>query len=298
MHVTLMGALINVAIDPFFIFMLKLGFEGAAIAAAIARASQAVVGLAGVLGVHRFGVRPQLASVLADAPALARVALPAVLTNIATPFANTFTTAQVAGFGDAAVAAWAVWGRINPVAFGAVFALSGAIGPIIGQNFGAGDFGRVRMALTQALKVNLLFCTLAWMALWVTAPWLAPRLGALGEAGELTVQACRWLSPLFVFLGALFIANGAFNTLGFAKVATAFNWGRATLGTIPFVWIGGTYFGAIGTFAGSIGGAVLFGTLAVWVAYRQVARLGQTGRAEPRAGSSRPDTARSSPPER
>ena len=49
----------------------------------------------------------------------------------------------MADYGEAAVAGMAIVARIMPVAVGVIFALSGAIGPIMGQNFGAGQQDRV-----------------------------------------------------------------------------------------------------------------------------------------------------------
>jgi hypothetical protein len=52
-----------------------------------------------------------------------------------------------------------------------------------------------------------------------------------------------------------------------------FNWGRATVGTVPFVWIGATQFGAAGVIAGQALGAVAFGIGAVMVCFRVIDRL-------------------------
>ncbi len=41
----------------------------------------------------------------------------------------------------------------------------------------------------------------------------------------------------WVSVALLLVANAVFNTLGRAHVATMFNWGRATLGTVPFLWL-------------------------------------------------------------
>ena len=68
---------------------------------------------------------------------LAAVALPAIAANLATPFGNGYALHIYADYGDAAVAASAVIDRIVYVAFAVVFALTGAIGPILGQNLGA-----------------------------------------------------------------------------------------------------------------------------------------------------------------
>ena len=233
MLVTLVGAIVNTALDPIFIFVLGLGIHGAAIASALSRLAVLGIGLYGVIRVHGLMGRPKLRPFLSDVPAVLAVAMPAVLTNIATPVSNAYITAAIAPFGDSAVAGWAILGRIMPVAFGAIFALSGTVGPILGQNYGARAPDRVRETYTQALKVTLAFTAAAWLLLAVFAEPLARAFQATAEAAALIVLFCRWLAPLFVFLGALFVSNAAFNTLGRPHVSTALNWGRATLGTFP-----------------------------------------------------------------
>ena len=84
---------------------------------------------------------------------------------------------------------------------------------------------------------------------------------------------CRALAPLFVFLGALFVSNATFNTLGRPHYSSFLNWGRATLGTMPFVTAGAYLAGAPGVLAGSMLGGLVFGTLAVWLAYRWIDKL-------------------------
>ncbi len=273
MNVTLIGAVGNTLLDVVLILGLGLGIHGAAIASAIARVIMMAIGLYGVIWVHDLGGRVRLPTVVADAPALIAVAVPAVLTNIATPFANAYVTRAMAPFGDSAVAGWAILGRLTPVAFGAIFALSGAVGPIIGQNYGAGDFTRMRTALTHSLVVTAAFTGLAWLILAVLARPITLSFDARGETAGLIVFFCRVLAPLFVFLGALFVANATFNTLGRPHYSTALNWSRATLGTIPFVTAGAYLAGAPGVLTGSMLGNLVFGLFAVWLAYRWIDEL-------------------------
>ena len=270
MLVTLVGAIVNTALDPIFIFAFGLGIHGAAIASALSRLAVLGIGLYGVIVVHGLMGRPKLRLFLSDAPAVFAVAGPAVLTNIATPVSNAYITAAIAPFGDSAVAGWAIVGRIMPVAFGAIFALSGTVGPILGQNFGARAPDRVREAYTKALTVTVVFTAAAWLVLAAFAEALARVFQASGEAAELILLFCRWLAPLFVFLGALFVSNAAFNTLGRPHVSTALNWGRATLGTIPFVHAGAMLAGAPGVLVGNMVGGVVFGLVAVWLCYRMI----------------------------
>lgn len=279
MHVTLVGAAVNVALDPLLIFGAGLGIEGAAIASSVARLAVLGVGLYGASRIHDLIGPVSLSTAIADAPRFLGIAVPAVLTNIATPAANAYVTAAIAPFGDEAVAGWAMIGRIIPVAFGAIYALSGTIGPILGQNLGARDFDRVRDGITQALLVTGAFTAAAWLLLALAVDPLIALFGAKGVAAELMRLFCRWLAPLFVFLGALFVANAAMNVLRRPHLATVFNWGRATLGTVPFVLLGGKIAGAHGALAGNMVGAIPFGLAAAWMSYRIVDRLA----AEPEA---------------
>lgn len=273
MHVTLSGAAANFILDLFFILHLGWGIEGAAIASALARLAIVGIGLYGVMGVHKLMGRPKLKTLLQDAPAFAKIGIPAVLTNVATPVGNAYVTAAMAAFGNDAVAGWAIIGRITPVAFGALYALSGSVGPILGQNFGARRPERMQAVLTQSLLVVAAFTAFAWAMLAIFASALADAFNATGDARALIIYFCRWLSPLFAFLGVLFVANALFNTLGRAHYSTVFNWGRATIGTVPFVIWGAQIAADEGVLAGNMIGGIFFGIAAVVVAYRLIAHI-------------------------
>ncbi len=273
MNVTLAVAIVNIILDPIFIFGLGLGINGAALASTTARCVSMCVGLYGVMRLHGLMGRPRWRTFSTDARALGAVAVPAILTNIASPISNAYVTAAIAPHGDSAVAGWAIIGRIIPVAFGAVYALSASIGPIFGQNWGAGAHDRMRDTFTQSLQVTAAFTVVAWVVLALLAHPLADAFNAQGEAAALIVFFCRWLSPLFVFLGVLFVANAAFNTLGRPHYSTALNWGRATLGTVPFVAAGSVLAGSYGVIAGNMLGGIVFGLAGVWLCYRLMDEL-------------------------
>jgi putative MATE family efflux protein len=268
MNVPVISSLFQLTIEPLLIFTLGLGMTGGAIGLVLGRVAMVAVGLWGAIGVHRMYTRTTRAQFAADVPALSRVAIPAVATNLATPFANLFSTAMIARFGDDAVAAWAIAGRIAPVAFGVVFSLSGAVGPIIGQNYGARAYERVRAGYLDGLKANLALCAVATVALIGLEPFIIRAFSVTAKTEELVRFYCFYVAPQFHFVGLMFVANAAFNVLGRAQVATALNWARATLGTIPLVWIGGHFAGAEGAFFASSAGGFVFGPIAAWVAYR------------------------------
>ncbi len=285
MYVTLLGGGVNVLLDPLLIFSAGLGVDGAALASVAARLAMLAMGLWGLFRIHHLHGGSSPRALRRDAPVITAIALPAVLTNIATPVGNAFATNALADFGDGAVAGWAVVGRIIPVAFGVVFALSGAVGPIIGQNLGARRFERLHQTLREALKFNLLYILLVWAILAASAELVVALFNAHGEAAFLIRLFCYGLNPLFGLFGLLFVANAAFNNLGHPHYSTLFNWARATLGTAPLVFVGGALAGAGGALAGYLLTGPLFGSAALVTAWRLIERLKRNPDAAPTRGS-------------
>jgi len=271
MNVTLFGAIAVAAMDPIFIFALHLGLEGAAISTVLSRLMMAWIGLRNLSKLGLLGPLdlPRAAGDLRD---VGRVAGPAILSNLATPVASSYVTHTMAQFGVAAVAGQATIDRIVPVAFGVVFALTGAVGPIMAQNLGAGRTDRVRETLRASLIFMLVAVLLAWGLLAAVQDLLALAFSSKGVAAGLLHLFCSWIAGSWIFVGALFVGNTAFNNLGRPGLATVVNWGRATLGTIPFVYVG-SRFGPEGVLIGGAAGSVVFGLLALVLAFWVTDRL-------------------------
>ena len=236
MLVTMIAGVVAVVLDPLFIFGLGLGIDGAAWVMVIARASVGVLALWYLIEVHHVlarigprGIAPMLRPFFV-------IAVPATLTQMSTPFGNALLTHFIAAFGDGAVAGWAVISRLTVLAFGGIFALSGAIGGILGQNYGAGLMARVR----RVYRNSVLFCvayTLAAWALLYLARDLVARLFGLGAEGAVVVDAFVGIAAGgFIFTGSLYVANAAFNTLGRPLWSTGFNWARDGFVLFPFAW--------------------------------------------------------------
>jgi Na+-driven multidrug efflux pump len=275
MNVTLFAALATAVMDPVLIFGLHLGLQGAAISTVLSRCMLAMLGWRGAARRHDMIARPSSQALAGDVAAIFRIAGPALLTNFATPVGAAYVTRSMAVFGPDAVAGQATIDRISPVAFGLVYALSGAVGPIIAQNVGAARLDRVREALRDSFAFVAVTVLAAWAILALAQGLVVRAFSAGGVTAELVHLFCSWLAAGFLFTGALFVANAAFNNLGYPVLSTVFNWGRATLGTIPFVTYG-AHFGPVGLLIGQAAGSVIFGTLAVITAFRIVNRLGRT----------------------
>ncbi len=270
MAATLWGAVANAALDPILIFGLHLDLTGAAIASVVSRVVIAGVSLLPIIKHHGGFDRPTVAGLQADLRPVYAIAGPAILTQVATPVGQAIVTRMVSGYGEAAVAGMAIVGRLTPVALGVIFALSGAIGPIIGQNYGAGRMDRVRRAFLDGLLFTGLVIAAVTLILFVLRAPIADLFHAEGVTRDIVYLFCGPLCLLFFFNGAIFIANAACNNLGKPLVSTVINWGRHTIGTVPFAWWLGLSWGAQGVLVGQAAGGVLFGVLAAWLALRMI----------------------------
>jgi putative MATE family efflux protein len=272
MMATVWGGLVNAVLDPILIFGLDLDLTGAALASVAARIT---IGMTAVIPIIRFYggfERPSRAELTGDLSPVFAIAGPAILTQLATPIGQAFVTRSMAEYGEDAVAGMAIVARITPVAFGVTFALSGAIGPIIGQNFGAGQHDRVRGAFRDGLIFTAVVVAVVSAALFALRWPIAGLFNADGLTRDLVFLFAGPLALMFFFNGVLFVANAAFNNLGHPFYSTWLNWGRHTLGTIPTALLGGWLLGAPGILIGQAFGGLVFGLWAWWLATRVMAR--------------------------
>ena len=276
MLTTLSGALIHLALDPILIFAMNLGVNGAAIASVFARVTFLVVAVSRIYVKHKLLTTPKISILSRNSPTILNIALPAILTNCATPLGNAFVLYSLAKFGTDYVAGYAVISKIIPVCFAFIFSLSGAVGPILGQNYGAKEWRRIKRAMLDAHKVNLLFCILISIILLMCSNLLIYSFNMSGQAADIIDFFCSFIAFTFIFNGMLFLSNAALNNLGSPKTSSVLNVGKATLGTIPFVIYGGMAWGAPGILIGQALGSAMFGLLGVIIARRLVHRIAFT----------------------
>ncbi|MEM8555942.1 MAG: MATE family efflux transporter [Pseudomonadota bacterium] len=270
MTATIAGGLVNAVLDPILIFGLGLDLTGAALASVAARLTIAALGLLPVIRHHGGFCRPTVPSMVRDFMPIFVIAVPAILTQLATPVGQAYVTRSMAEFGEAAVAGMAMVGRLVPVAFAVIFALSGAVGPIIGQNYGAGRRDRVAGAFRDALLFTALVVVVMAALLFALRHSLVWLFQAEGLSRDLVLLFCGPLALAWFFNGVIFVTNAAFNNLGRPLLSTLVNWGRHTIGTIPFVMLGGWWLGAEGVLIGQAVGGFFFAILAFALAQRVI----------------------------
>nr|WP_309502270.1 MATE family efflux transporter [uncultured Roseovarius sp.] len=270
MYPALVGGGVNAVLDPILIFSLGLGLDGAAIATVLARLATMLTAF--YPAIRRYGafVLPSPQCVMRDFRVALQIAVPAVLATIATPVGVAIVTREMAKHGTDAVAALAVINRMTPVVFAVVLALSGSLGPIIGQNFGAGQMGRVRTAFFDGLIFVGLYVVVVSVLLFALRAPIADLFDATGGMRMLIFLFCGPLALATFFNGAIFVANASFNNLGHPSYSTWINWGRHTLGTWPLAMAGGTLWGASGVLIGQAVGGVIFAGIAIWLSLRLI----------------------------
>ncbi|MEL7091851.1 MAG: MATE family efflux transporter [Pseudomonadota bacterium] len=270
MMATIYAGAVNAVLDPILIFGLGLDLTGAALASVAARLAMAAGAVWPILR-HHGGFEPlNMSGLRADLGPLVTIGVPAILTQLATPVGQAIVTRAMAEYGEEAVAGMAIVGRLMPVSFAVVFALSGAVGPIIGQNYGARDFARVRAGFRAALMFTGIVVVVIAAALFLLRGPIVALFDATGLARDLVFLFCGPLALLFFFNGALFVSNAAFNNLGHPFYSTWMNWGRNTVAMVPLVLMGSWVFGAKGVLVGQALSAVVFGVLACWLALRTI----------------------------
>ena len=198
------------------------------------------------------------------------IALPAILTNLATPIGNAYVTRSIAEFWDSAVAGMSMIWRISPVAFAVIFALSGAIGPIIGQNLWAGKCDRVKETVISSIKFSTLYILAISSVLFLFRNMIVDAFNLVWQARELGILFLSILSWLFVFQAMVFIANAVFNNVWLAKNSTIINFLKATIFTMPFVYYGAQNYGASGVLYWQAIGSIFIWIIALWWCFRSI----------------------------
>ena len=270
MSATIVGGVVNAVLDPIFIFGFDWGLDGAAWASVAARCSILAFALWPIIRSHKSIALPSFSGLRRDSWQILALAVPAILTNLATPVGSAIITREMASYGSDAIAGVAIITRLTPLVFALVYALSGAVGPVVGQNFGARYYHRVRATVLASLKfVSLYVCAVA-LLLYLLRPYIAALFDASGLTRELVYLFCGPLALGFIFTAALFVANATFNNIGHPLYATWLNWGRHTLGTWPPALAGAAIWGAPGILIGQTLGGLVFGIIAVWLSYYSI----------------------------
>ncbi len=264
------AAATNTLLDPLLIFgwglFPALGIKGAALATTIARAGTLIASLAFLHFRERLLVLtfPGLKGMVKSWRSLLSVGLPAAATNLISPLSVGFVTSLIARYGASAVASFGLASRLEAFALIAPLALSASLGPFVGQNWGAQQYGRVKRALQLSFWFCLSWGVLVAILLGTAAPEIAAWFDSDPEVVASTTVYLKLVPISYGALGIVFTSSSAFNALGKPLPALGMSGVRLLLLYIPLTYLGSRLFGLFGIFGAACLSNGIVG-LAVWL---------------------------------
>ena len=273
MMTVMIGAVINIVLDPLFIFVFKLGVRGAAIATIIAQFVSAAWVLKFLFGKHTpirltfKGFRPDF-GIIVKIMALGVTDFCFAITNSAVSmFSN--ARLQVLG-GDSWVGAMTVISSIREVVLTVMHGVSGAAKPIMSYNYGAKQFKRVKSASNYMLVIVLGYFIIVWALLMFIPGFFAGLFTEESGVYQCSITAIRVFFCLQFFMALQTAGQSTFTSLGMARHALFFSLFRKAILVIPLVYILPNMFnlGVLGVFAAEpvsdvIGATACFVTMKV-----------------------------------
>ena len=169
--------------------------------------------------------------------ALGRVAGPAALSNSINPIGLAVLTSLIANQGAAAVGGFGIGGRLQTFAVVPLLGLSSSIGAIVGQNWGANERGRARVAMLQAFG----FCVVYGLLSALVLNAFRGTFARFFSEDQATLEAAMRYLEIAVWgyagYGLLIVTNGAFNAIDRATLALLLSAGRVLLVMVPVAWL-------------------------------------------------------------
>lgn len=271
----LLTSLLNLLLDPILIFgfgpIPGLGLPGAAWATLAAFSGAGLMLMLALRGrgwLERQGV---MAEMRTSAGPFARIAGPAMVSQLMPPLASMLATGLVAGMGASAVAAWGLASRLEGFSIVLVLGMTMALPPWLGRCFGAGDWAQVERLMGSAARMVLMWQVSLGIVLAVLARPLADLLVESTEVREYLALLIRFLPPSYGLLGVCILVVSASNALGWPMRAMLISFLRLFACYLPFLWLGSHLGGFTGLALGAAIGNLLAGAMA-WSGYRRALR--------------------------
>lgn len=214
------GALINIILDPIFIFGLgpvpALGTAGAAIATVIGQIVAMFLGIIitqkkvreiqlSVRGFHLDGMIMK---------AMYRIAIPAILMQSIMSFMTVMMNMILAPFSEMAVSVFSIYYKLQQFVFMAVLGMNNALIPILSYNYGANQMERIRESIRFALWMSCVIMAIGTVVFQLFPTQLLYLFDAKEAMLSIGIPALRTISVSFVFAGISMVLCSVFQALG------------------------------------------------------------------------------------
>lgn len=240
MMTVLVGAILNIILDPIFIFGLKMGVKGAAVATVISQGVSALwvvrflTGPKTLIKIKKDYLRIELKILL---PCLGLGLAPFVMQATESILFISFNTSLLKYGGDLAVGAMTILSSVMQFAMLPLVGLTQGGTPIIGFNYGAGNASRVKESFILLLKASLVYSVGLW-ALVMFFPQIFARIFTKDpELINMTIKALRIYMAGSLLFGIQISCQQTFIALGNAKTSVFLAVLRKIILLIPLIYI-------------------------------------------------------------
>lgn len=274
--IMIMGAVINIILDPFLIFgwgpFPRLEVQGAALATLIGNCIAAIFGFYLVV-FHRKAISfvdMTYGSMKRAWRIIGQVGLPAAGTNIIVPVA-TFSAVAIIGvtLGEADVAAFTVASRAEMLSVGLLYALSACIGAITGRNGGAGKTERVRIAFRVCYLICVIWSTIMAVIMAIFAREIAQIFTSDAVLIE-KIMPYFYIVPMTVFAyGFVFVSSAGLNAIGRPLYGLVYTVIRSLLLYVGLIFVGVQMAGLTGAYVGVAVANIISGLIAIFWTLRR-----------------------------
>ena len=267
------SAAINLILDPIFIFgwfgFPAMELAGAATAMTVTRFGTLIVSLWFISQGNLVLTEAYFRGWYRSAKRILHVGIPAMATNLIGPITAAYITFLIADYGEAAVAGFGVANRIEAVAAMLMFALSGSIGPFVGQNWGAHQVERVRGGVRASYLFSLGWGLLVAIPLFFFGGHVASWIDASPAVIDVAAIYLAIVPLSYGLWGVLMMSSASFNALGKPLPSTALSFGRMIAVYVPLATLLNDALGYVGIFIATALSNALFGVISWrWFAKR------------------------------
>lgn len=240
MLTTVIGAVINIVLDPIFIFVFDMGVKGAAIATVLSQlvgAAWTLKFLTGPKTILRIKLPNMKLKASVILPCLALGVSAFVMVSTESILSISFTTSLSKFGGDLAVGAMTIITSINQLISMPLQGICQGGTPIISFNFGAGNKERVRKAFFTMFKVCITFSTIAWLLTMLLPGMFASIFTSDTALAEYATWTLRIYMAGILSVGFQISCQQSFIALGQAKVSLFMAFLRKIILLIPLIFI-------------------------------------------------------------
>ena len=240
MLTTMIGAIINIILDPIFIFALQMGVKGAALATVLSQAVGAVwvlCFLAGKKTILRLRVKNMRLEPKIFGPCLALGVSTFVMMSTESLLSISFTTSLSKFGGDLAVGAMTILTSVASLILMPLQGICQGGQPIISYNYGAGKTDRVKKAFLSQFLACVIYAIAFWLLIMIVPEMFAGIFSDDAELVKYTGWAMRiYMAGIFA-MGFQTSCQQSFMALGQAKISLIMACLRKIILLIPLIFI-------------------------------------------------------------